>query len=97
MGANSATVVNIGCYYVKYTDGTVHKIIPPTIIVTGLTYGNRTFAVTEKMFVVDEVISSLTVRKMTSFLTLSLIQMTETHFPRCGRRNLLAQITLEGR
>jgi hypothetical protein len=54
-GANTVTANNIGKYTIKFSDGTIHKVIFPTIYVTGLTYGSRTFAVQGKLFITDEV------------------------------------------
>ena len=54
-GANTVKANNVGKYTIKFSDGTVHKVIAPTIYVTGITYGSRTIAVTDKLYVVDEV------------------------------------------
>jgi len=49
------TINNVGKYTIKFSDGTIHKVIFPTIYVTGLTYGSRTIAVQGKLFITDEV------------------------------------------
>ena len=63
MGANSVTANNYGKYTIKYSDGTTHRIILPTILITGITYGTRTFTVSDKMYVIDEVKKNIMLEK----------------------------------
>jgi hypothetical protein len=43
-----------GEYKIEFPDGTVHKIYPCSILITGTLIGSRTFSVTDKFFIVDE-------------------------------------------
>jgi hypothetical protein len=41
-------------HVVEFPDGTVHKIYPCSIAITGTLIGDRTYAVTDKFYIVDE-------------------------------------------
>ena len=53
-GANSITSNTKGNYYVEYNDGTKHMIVPCNIHITGTLFGDRTFAVCDNLYVIDE-------------------------------------------
>jgi hypothetical protein len=48
------TATTKGEYTIEYSDGTIHKVYPCSIAITGTTFGERTFAVTDKFTIVDE-------------------------------------------
>lgn len=53
-GANSVTAKTKGIYTVEYSDGTKHLIYPCVILINGTLIGERSYAVIEKTYIVDE-------------------------------------------
>lgn len=52
-GANSVTVSAIGKREIKFTDGTVHSVITPRAVSTGITLGDRTYNIYGSLYVID--------------------------------------------
>ena len=53
-GHNSIDAHTKGVFYVEYSDGTKHKIYSCNIQMTGTLYGERTFALVDKLMIIDE-------------------------------------------
>lgn len=53
-GANSVTADSPGKYTVEYPDGTKHRIVIYTLVVSGTLMGDRTYTVINKSYVIDE-------------------------------------------
>jgi hypothetical protein len=53
-GANSIYTKTLGTYFVEFSDGTIHKIIPAPFSIGGTLIGGRTISTQDRFYVVDE-------------------------------------------
>ena len=53
-GHNSIDAYTRGVFYIEYPDGTKHKVDSCNIQMTGTLYGERTFAIVDKLCISDE-------------------------------------------